>query len=426
MAGPSYSQAFMYFQETGECKPSNKSYLKMTSPPISRNYSSIQEFERTSWEDIVKNTKNGFKKFQEGIYGFKHSPEQIFIVLLDKTLEDLERFCKKNNLPFRPENVPQKNSNVKEAFKQFKEKLYKIKGGEQRVGTIGSEGFDFIYAKDKVFPLVLKEDGLFHPAGEQTKKSLSEIPKASSLRGIMLDNYTIRPEDLLKWIEEHIDKTKVWVEKNGFYRIERLIDDNKHGLTATGIVNPKNNKVAYILLGKDEIGVYYTEYDPNQKSIYSKDFNGHIEDRADGFGASVEFLENVVKPKLLNPPKEGNKRKDFFEKIVLKLYNVFNKTNLTNFKKAVERGLLIELNDLPENSRGIKFVGIGKCQYIIKIDESYSVLVIEQDEGIGRDLFGQNVDVYGPKRLKSIKRISEVVKTIKEREQELDIGKRLN
>lgn len=425
MAGPSYSQAFMYFQGTGECKPTNKSYLKMTSPLISRNYSSIQEFERTSWEDIVKNTKIGFKKLQEGIYGVKVRDKQIFIVLLDKNLEDLERFCKKNNLPFRPENVPQKNSNVKEAFQQFKEKLFKIEGYNQRVGTIGSEGFDFIYAKDKVFPLVLKEDGLFHPAGEQTKKSLSEIPIFSSFRrGIMLDNYTMRPEDLLKWIEKCISKTEVWVEKNGFYQVIRNIDGDENK-KAYGIVNPKNNRVAYLIgtgTGREYGGYYYTDFKNEKPNINSKDFEGKIVDKGDYSQLdNIDFLENVVKPKLLNPPKEGNKRKEFFEKIVLKLYNVLNKTNLTNFKKAVERGELIELNDLPENSRGIKFVGIGKCQYIVKIDESYSVLVIEQDEGLGSCFFGQNVDVYGPKRLKSIKRISEVVKTIREREQELDI-----
>ena len=412
MAGPSYSQAFMYFQGTGECKPRSKSYLKMTSPLISKNYSSSQEFERTSWEDIVKNTKNGFKKLQEGIYGVKISDKQIFIVLLNKTLEDLERFCKKNNLPFRPENVPQKNSNVKEAFKQFKEKLYEIKGGDQRVGTIGSEGFDLIYDSNKVFPLVLKEDGLFHPAGEQTKNSLSEIPKFSSLREIMLDNYTIRPEDLLKWIERHVDKTKVWLEKNGFYKVTRYIDDNKNHM-AYGIVNPKNNRVAYLIgTGREYGGYYYTDFEKDKPNINSKDFEGKIVDKGDYSQLDkIEFLENVVKPKLLKNAEKssGDKGKDFFENIIVKVFNVCNPGN--KVKRIVEDGSITKISDTEYS------IHSGNTEYTFIADKSYRNLLIKSSRGI--DIFNESVAVYGPKKFKNIKRITEIMKTIKEREQEL-------
>ena len=409
MAQTNFSQAFLYFRETGECKPTNKSYLKMILPAVSLNYTSIQELERTSWEDIVKNPKNGFKKLQEGIYGVQLYGERIFTVLINKTLEDFERFCKKNNLPFRPENVLQKNSNVKEAFKQFVEKLRKIEGYDQRVGTIGSEGFDFIYASDKVFPLVLKEDGLFHPAGEQPKKSLSEIPKFSSLRRIMLDNYAIRPEDLLKWIEKFIDKTEVWVKKNNFKRITRFIDGDRNKRVG-GIVNLKNKKVVFMIpSGEDEYQAYYATYSSptKEQGLSSADFLGKLEEGSWG----LEFLENVVKPKLLKNAEKssGDKGKDFFENIIVKVFNVCNPGN--KVKRIVEDGSITKISDTEYS------IHSGNTEYTFIADKLYRNLLIKSSRGI--DIFNEPVVVYGPKKFKNIKRITEIMKTIKEREQEL-------
>ena len=325
MAGPSYSQAFFYIRDTGRCIQKSKSYIA-NNPTISKNYTSIQEFERTSWEDIVKNPKNGFKKLQEGIYGAQGaSPNNTIIVLLGKTLEDFERFCKKNNLPFRPENVLQKNSNVKEAFKQFVEKLRKIEGYEQRVGTIGSEGFDLKAPNNRVLPVEFKEDGLFHFKSDP--EVLAEKLKFSYLDEIMLDNHTIRPEDLLKWIERFIDKTEVWVKKNQFCQVIRHIDGNRNK-RIYGIVNPKNNRVAYMIMtGREEGGYYYADFEKANPNINSKDIEGKIEDRDDYSQLhKIEFLENVVKPKLLKYAEKssGDKGKDFFENIIVKVFNVCN------------------------------------------------------------------------------------------------------